>query len=135
MASKYEDRMPLRSNHVSEKIAHNRVSAREIVKKEAEFLMMFDFEIDFVTHYDFFETYVDKVERALVMGLSKANGRMIKLVKEISMHLVKMSIKKVNFCKYSPSIVVMSSLYAATDLIYNSKLSQDPETFKFCAQT
>ena len=53
MASKYEDVFPLHSKVVSEKIAHGSISPKEIVAKEREFLTLFDFNTDFVTHFDF----------------------------------------------------------------------------------
>lgn len=63
LASKYEDIFPLHSKIVSEKIAHKAISAKDILKREKEFLEIFDYEIDFVTHYDFHQTYSDKIER------------------------------------------------------------------------
>jgi len=65
LASKYEDIFPLHSKIVSEKIAHKAISAKDILKKESDFLRMFDFEVDFVTHYDFHQTYADKLKRQL----------------------------------------------------------------------
>ena len=61
LASKYEDIYPLHSKIVSEKIAHRAISSKEILKKEGEFLDLFKYDIDFVTHYDFYQTYTDKV--------------------------------------------------------------------------
>ena len=130
MASKYEDIFPLHSKIVSEKIAHKAISAKEILKKESEYLRMFDFEIDFVTHYDFHQTYVDKVERSV----GKSNKKLMKLISEMSMLLIKMSIQNVDYCKYSPSIVVISTLYAATAFLKHSKKNEGPETSKFCTE-
>ena len=53
LASKYEDIYPLHSKIVSEKIAHKAISSKEILKKEEDFLKLFKFDVDFVTHYDF----------------------------------------------------------------------------------
>lgn len=53
MASKMEDTYPLHSRIVSEKIAHNAISPQEIVQIEREILVLFDFNMDFVTHFDF----------------------------------------------------------------------------------
>lgn len=53
LASKYEDVFPLHSKVVSEKIAHGAISPKQITEKEIEFLQLFEFQIDFVTHYDF----------------------------------------------------------------------------------
>ena len=63
LASKYEDIYPLHSKIVSDKIAHKAISAKDILKKEKEFLDLFDYDMDFVTHYDFHQTYSDKISR------------------------------------------------------------------------
>lgn len=57
--------MPLSSKIVSEKIAHKAISAKEIIKREAEFLDLLDYEVDFVTHYDFYYTYQEKLKNKL----------------------------------------------------------------------
>jgi hypothetical protein len=63
MASKMEDTYPLHSRIVSEKISHNAISPEEIVQIERDMLVLFDFNMDFVTHYDFSQTYCDKIEK------------------------------------------------------------------------
>lgn len=69
MASKFEDVYPLQAKVVSEKIAHNSMSTKEIVEKERHFLNLFDFQVDFVTHYDFYQTYIDKLEKQMLYNL------------------------------------------------------------------
>ena len=54
LASKYEDLLPLHSKVVSEKIAHKAVTASQILQKEEQILRLFEFEIEFVTHFDFY---------------------------------------------------------------------------------
>jgi hypothetical protein len=54
MASKFEDVYPLQAKVVSEKIAHSSMTTKEVVEKERHFLNLFDFKVDFVTHYDFY---------------------------------------------------------------------------------
>ena len=54
LASKYEDILPLHSKVVSEKIAHKAVLQDKILKQEEEFLRLFDFQIEFVSHYEFY---------------------------------------------------------------------------------
>lgn len=88
----------------------------------------FDFQIDFVTHYDFHQTYCDKIERAV--GKSKQ----MTLIKEMSMVLIKMSIQNIDFQRYSQSIVVIASLYASTAFLKHSKKHEGPETTKFCIE-
>ena len=63
LASKYEDVIPLHSKVVAEKIAHGAVDAKVITAKELEFLRMFEFQVDFATPFDFWQTYTDKVEK------------------------------------------------------------------------
>lgn len=61
LASKFEDVFPLHSKVVSEKIAHGTISQKEIVALEQQFLQLFDYQVDFVTHFDFHQTYTDKI--------------------------------------------------------------------------
>ena len=72
MASKYEDIFPLHSKVVSEKIAHGSITAKEVVAKEREFLTLFDFNTDFVTHFDFLQTYNDKIDKQLKYNLKRS---------------------------------------------------------------
>lgn len=74
MASKYEDIFPLHSKVVSEKIAHGSISPKEVVAKEREFLGLFDFNTDFVTHFDFLQTYNDKIEKQLKYNLQNSEN-------------------------------------------------------------
>ena len=92
LASKYEDIFPLHSRIVSDKIAHKAIPARDILRKEQEFLRAFDFEMDFVTQFDFHQTYCDKLTRK--MG---GSSRLMKLISDMSMVLIKMSIQNIDF--------------------------------------
>lgn len=92
LASKYEDIFPLHSKIVSEKIAHKAIPAKDILEREAEFLHLFDFDMDFVTHFDFYQTYTDKLERMMPKGICSKQDKLTKLVCEMGMLLVKMSI-------------------------------------------
>ena len=132
LASKYEDIFPLHSKIVSEKIAHNAIAAKDILKKEVEFLQLFEYEMDFVTHWDFHQTYVDKLEKLMGKGHCADPNSLLTKVSEMAMFLIKMSIQNVDFCKHSPSIVVLSSLYASTSFLKHSKNLQSKETTKFC---
>ena len=64
LASKYEDIFPLHSKIVSEKIAHRAIASEDILKREGDFLKLFEFNIDFVTHFDYQETFYDKLRVA-----------------------------------------------------------------------
>jgi len=63
VASKFEDVFPLHSKIVSEKIAHGTITQKEIVAIEQEFLHLFDYQVDFATHFDFHQTFSDKIEQ------------------------------------------------------------------------
>ena len=63
LASKYEDIYPLHSKIVSDKIAHKAFSSIEILKKETDFLNLFEYQLDLVTHIEFYQTYTDKIQR------------------------------------------------------------------------
>lgn len=89
LGSKYEDIFPLHSKIVSEKIAHKAIPSKDILKKESEFLRLFDFEVDFITHYDFYQTYSDKLEKRLPKNLCKNQSKYTQLVCEMGLLLVK----------------------------------------------
>ena len=133
-ASKYEDIFPLHSKIVSEKIAHKAITAKDILKKEAEFLRLFDFEVDFVTHYDFYQTYAAKLEREMPKNVCKNQDKFVKLICEMGLVLTKMSIQNNDFTKHSQSIVVIASFYAATAFLKHSKTYDPAETSKFCSE-
>ena len=58
----------------------------------------------------------------------------MKLISDMSMVLVKMAIQNVDYCKYSQSIVVLASLYAATAFLKHSKKEESAETTAFCQE-
>jgi len=58
----------------------------------------------------------------------------MKLVAEMGMILVKMSIQNVEYCKWSPSIVVLASMYAATAFLKHSKKYECNDTSNFCTE-
>ena len=66
LASKFEDVFPLHSKVVSQKIAHGAITPQQLKEKERDFLGVFNFEIDFVTPFDFYQTYFDKLEKQLM---------------------------------------------------------------------
>jgi hypothetical protein len=52
----------------------------------------------------------------------------------MAMILVKMSIQNIEFQKYSQSIIVIASMYAATAFLKHSKKHESSETNKFCSE-
>ena len=134
LASKYEDIFPLHSKIVSEKIAHKAIAAKEILKKESEFLRLFDFEVDFVTHYDFYQTYSEKLEREMPKNVCKDQDKFVKLICEMGLVLTKMSMQNNDFTKHSQSVIVIASFYAATAFLKHSTSYDMADTSKFCAE-
>lgn len=63
LASKFEDIYPLHSRVVAEKISHNAFSQKDIMKREEEFLRMFDFQFNFVTPFDLHQTYMGLMKK------------------------------------------------------------------------
>lgn len=58
IASKMEDIVPLRMNHVKSKISHNKFSEKEIKKKEKVILETINFETINSSTYDFIRTFI-----------------------------------------------------------------------------
>ena len=52
----------------------------------------------------------------------------------MGMILVKMSIQNVEYCKWSPSIVVLACMYAATAFLKHSKKYECSDTSNFCTE-
>lgn len=136
LASKYEDIYPLHSKIVSDKIAHKAISGREILRREEEFLRIFNFQIDFVTHLDFYEVYDDLLMRRLRQSSSQTDltefERLFKLVTTQAMFFVKMSIQNIEFSKYLPSIVTLAAFQGAANALRLSKSAQSSKTSGFC---
>ena len=125
LASKYEDIYPLHSQIVSDKIAHRAIPASAILEKEKDMLSLMQYQVDFVTHFDFWQTYLDKIKK----HINDKNENSIKLLGDMALLLVKMCIQNVEFCKYSPSLVVISSFYASTAFLKQSKKIKEASIF------
>ena len=134
LASKYEDIFPLHSKIVSDKIAHKAISSKDILKKEGEFLLAFDYEMDFITHYDFHQTFADKLSRRLPKNVCQNQSHYLSLLLSHALLLVKMAMQNNSFTRQSPSVVTISAFYAATGFLKNSKKHNQTETARFCAQ-
>jgi hypothetical protein len=61
IASKFEDVFPLHSKIVSEKIAHGTMTPKQIVAEEQRYLKLFGYTTNFITHFDFYETFLAKI--------------------------------------------------------------------------
>ena len=122
IASKYDDIQPLHSKVVSEKIAHKAISAKQILVKEEEFLRLVDFEMNFVTHYDFHQTYMDKIKRYFAhryknVKVTVKNHNMLDILSDATMFFLKLALQAVKFSKYSQSLMVICCIYASIALI------------------
>jgi Cyclin, N-terminal domain len=53
MASKYEDVYPFNSFIAHERISHKAIPQKDILRMEAEFLRLFEFDLEIVTPFDF----------------------------------------------------------------------------------
>ena len=134
LASKYEDIFPLHSKIVSDKIAHKAIPAADILCREKKFLALFDYQLDFVTHYDFYQTYADKIERQMNQDVCPNQFRLMGLIKDMALLLIKMSVQNVSFCSYSQSTVVLACFYAATAFLKHSKKHEGDDTSAFCTE-
>ena len=111
LASKYEDIYPLHSRVVSEKISHNAFSQKQILKREEEFLKLFEFQFDFVTPFDIFQTYMTIIKQRLVTSISsEADQANLKKLEELSLLLIRMTIQNANFTVYSNTMLVYSCI-------------------------
>ena len=134
LASKYEDVLPLSSKVVSEKIAHRAIPVKEILRQEAEFLNLFDFEIDFITHDDFYHTYKEKLTNKLKNNSFSNKFEYTDLLCRQALVLIKMAMQNNDFTVHSPSVLVVASLYAATAFLKHSKVHSSKETSQFCTE-
>ena len=75
--------------------------------------------MDLVTHWDLFETVSDKL---------KVGESSFKPLKEMTLVLVKMAMQNVDYCKNSPSVIVLASFLAAIRIMKDKR----PESEDFC---
>lgn len=106
LASKYEDIYPLHSKVVSEKISHGAFSQKQILGRENECLLLFQFEMDFITQYDIYTAYVQLIAKRLNTREDKAEKSMFVKVEELALLLVRMAMQNVSFSTYSNTMLV-----------------------------
>ena len=58
----------------------------------------------------------------------------LNLISQMAMVLTKMCMQNVDFCNYSPSVVVIASFYASTAFLKHSKKHAGSETNIFCSE-
>jgi cyclin A len=62
LASKFNDLHPISAKMISEKTSRGSISQKEINVSEGIILKMIGLNVDFVTHYDFHETYLSRID-------------------------------------------------------------------------
>ena len=111
LASKYEDIYPLHSRVVSEKISHNAFTQKQILKREEEFLKLFEFQFDFVTPYDIYQTYMALIKQRIMKNKDfDDDGGQFKKIEELSLLLIRMTIQNNNFTVHSQAMLVYSCI-------------------------
>ena len=95
---------------------------------------MFGFDIDFVTHWDFHQTYTDKITSLVKPPEDSIKAQKMKLISEMALLLTKMCMQNADYCNLSPSVVVISSFYAATAFLKHSNKYGGTETNIFIAE-
>lgn len=87
-----------------------------------------------MTHFDLYQTFSDKIESHIKPNICANQDYLLKLVSEMALLLVKQSIQNVEYCKHSPSVIVIASFYAATAFLKHSKNFESPITSHFCSE-
>lgn len=117
LASKYEDLSPIKSETVSEKIAHGQISASEVLSLELHFLELFEYNLDFVTHFDFLLTYIDKIEKKLKVRKNDRRNKLLSKFGQIGQLITKMAIQSTYFSSnHSHSQIVLASLLSSNQI-------------------
>ena len=117
LASKYEDIYPLHSKVVSEKISHGAFTQKQILAREAEFLRLFQFEMDFITPYDLHQTSVHLIRKKLNSKNDKSEARLLARIEELSLLLVQMAMQNNTFTIVSHTILVYTCFQAAATML------------------
>lgn len=59
--------------------------------KEREFLQLFNFEMDFITEFDFHQTYIDKIEKQMVHNFEVVDNECSQFLKKSKILMSKIS--------------------------------------------
>ena len=91
---------------------------------ERQFLKLFEFDIDFTTHFDFYQTYMDKIEKQLKHNLGAVDGEseesissslyLLQQISQMSLILIKMALQCKDFSKYSSLVFCATPKRRAT---------------------
>lgn len=132
LASKMEDIIPLRMNHVKSKIGHNKFSEKEIKKCEKSILETIDFDIISTSTYDFVKTFIFDFchnNRDSIKALNMKKH--IESFDSICIFLSKMMCHSEEFSSCHYSLKAIASIIAGFDILRsNSKnLKKEAESF------
>ena len=141
IASKYQDIYPLRLKIVQDKIAHNKLTCKEIKEKEDEIYRYLNYSIGLPTMWDFINLFLEEIfyincnhhhikNKILLdnyyydqmtdddIELGKTINRiytknMINLLKYVCIYLAKMNCHDYNLMQKRPSLLAASTIFVA----------------------
>ena len=141
IASKYQDIYPLRLKIVQDKIAHNKLTCKEIRKKEDEIMRYLDYNIGLPTMWDFITIFLEEIfyincnhhhikNKVLLenyyqetlndddINLGKEINKiytknMLNLLKYVCIYLAKMNCHDYDLMQKKPSLLAISSIFVA----------------------
>jgi len=121
--SKYEDVIPLRISSVYHKICHKAFSETQIQEMERKILVTLDWNIDFVSCYDFIKTYIYDflINNKHYINELKMNQVILNL-ENIAVYFAKLTLHSELFSGYLSSLKAICCIVAARDaLVSHSK--------------
>jgi len=141
IASKYQDIYPLRLKVVQDKIAHNKLTCKEIIKKEDEIMRYLNYNIGLPTMWDFITIFMEEIffincnhhqiknkillenyyeeklsEDDIKLGKiinKKYTKNMLNLLKYVCVYLGKMNCHDYNLMQKKPSLLAASTIFVA----------------------
>jgi len=141
IASKYQDIYPLRLKVVQNKIAHNKLTCKEIVKKEDEIMRYLNYNIGLPTMWDFITIFMEEIffincnhhqiknkillenyyeeklsEDDIKLGKiinKKYTKNMLNLLKYVCIYLGKMNCHDYYLMQKKPSLLAASTIFVA----------------------
>lgn len=121
VASKYEDIFPLNSYTAYEKISHKQIPQKELLRKEAEFLTLFDFDLEVATAYDIHSFLNLALEKRVI--LDSQTKDLLSKVSDLSLYFIRMTLENIDYLNYDYSLLVVGSFMASIKLIKKKYLN------------
>jgi len=141
IASKYQDIYPLRLKIVQDKIAHNKLTSKEIRNKEDEIMRYLNYNIGLPTMWDFITVFLEEIfyincnhhqisnkillenyyedkqsedDEKLAKQINKIYTKnMLNLLKYVCIYLGKMNCHDYNLMQKKPSLLAASTIFVA----------------------